>query len=363
VRVVFDGLLYRGAAATREPAVVTVTATGLRIEAGGTAEWWRYEEFRQTQGAHRGEPVRFEREGGGEAPAVVVDDPAILAAIAALGAGPAARRFRPRRSLARVAMAAVAGALAAGAALYLWIIPALAAVVARRVPVAWEEEVGRRTTDLLAPPGSRCDDAEVGAALEAMLARLQRAQPGSPYTYRVAVARHAAINAFAAPGGYVVVFSGLLEQADRPELVAGVLAHELQHVEQRHGTQAILRAIPLQLVIAAVAGDVSGLAGFAEMAGRLGSLRYQRGDEAAADRAALETLRAARIEPRGLVDFFRALEAKAADVPEQLAYLSTHPRTADRIARLESALDSLALTPEPLMSEQRWRALATRCSG
>ena len=74
--------------------------------------------------------------------------------------------------------------------------------------------------------------------LDAIVARLAAATP-TPRTIRAFVVDRKQVNAFAAPGGHVVLFRGLIEQAGNPEEVAGVLAHEIQHVAQRHATRAL----------------------------------------------------------------------------------------------------------------------------
>ena len=80
------------------------------------------------------------------------------------------------------------------------------------------------------------------------------------YTFQVYVANHEMINAFAAPGGYVVVNAGLLRATSNPEELSGVLAHEIAHVTNQHGTRSALRQIPIRLILAAATGEIVGLA-------------------------------------------------------------------------------------------------------
>ena len=93
------------------------------------------------------------------------------------------------------------------------------------------------------------------------------------------------VNAFAGSGGLIVVFRGLLERADTPEELAGVLAHEIQHVLHRDTTRAIFREASTGILVAALAGDVSAAAAFGVQAARvLGDLRYSREAEQEAAR-------------------------------------------------------------------------------
>ncbi len=360
MRLLFDGVVYGGTTATREDVVVTVTATALRVERPEGVEWWTYDELRQTRGHHHGEPVRLELGADESAPALVVEDPELVAAIRSLAVGALPAHLGGPRRVYRAIAVAAAGAVAVAGLLYFVLIPAMANAVADRVPVSWEEQLGSRMATAMAPEAARCGDPLVRETLEGIVARLQAARPASRYTYRVAVSRDAALNAFAAPGGYLVVNAGLLRHTARAEEVAGVMAHELAHVELRHGTRAILRDVPLRILLAAMGGDASGLSAVLAAAGDLGALRYRRADEAAADAEGLRMLRDAGMDPSGLAGFFRTLQREEGDGAAIPGYLSTHPRTADRLARLESA-DSGAPTMLPLATPQPWAALAQRC--
>src|SRR5438046_2895507 len=126
-----------------------------------------------------------------------------------------------------------------------------------------------------------------------------------PYPLRVYVVDMPTVNAFAAPGGSVVIFRGLLQRTDSPEQLAGVLAHEFQHVLQRHSTRAIIQHTSSGLLIAALTGDVTGpLAYGLEAARVLGHLRYSREAETEAGAEGLTMLLAARVDPAGMITFF-----------------------------------------------------------
>jgi len=359
---VWEGSYFDGRVAQREPVTVEVTPASLWIlRADGGRREWPYAEIRQTQGARAGDPVRLER--GPDPPEVLVlADPAVLAAIReavpqlrSRFANPAWRVLR-----GRLALAGSAAVLAIVAVAYFWGIPLLAARVAARVPVEWEERLGRSLVAQLAPDGLRCDDPERQWAVQQIVDRLVAAGPPVPYTFRIAIVDDSMVNALAAPGGYIVVYRGLLQETQTPEELAGVLAHEIQHVVQRHGTQAVLEEVPLRLVVAAVTGD-AGRAGRAlGVAATLGRLRYRRRDEAAADRAGMRMLQEARIAPDGMIRFFTRLDEQSKDVPALVAYLSTHPRNAARIAALERlALENDA--PVSALNRHQWGTLGAPC--
>lgn len=358
------GAYLDGRTAARQAATVRLMREGLEIttETEGT-RFWPYREVRQTQGSYAGEQVRLER--GGDLPeTLLIPDAAFLRSLheAAPHVGP--RFHDPRRRAARLKWTVVAGGgvLAATVALYLWGIPALAALLAPRVPVAWEENVGRAAVAFLAPPERRCGDPALGAALDAITGRLMAAGPPSPYTMRVYVVDHPVVNALATPGGYVVIFRGLLERTRAPEELAGVVAHELQHVLRRHTTRAIIQDVGTGLLLTALTGDMTGpLAYGLQTARALGELRYSRRAEEEADTEGMKMLLAARVDPAGMIAFFERMQQAEGAQPKALTYLSSHPMPAERIAQLRALAAAWPGPPDPVLPNEDWPVLAKRC--
>jgi Zn-dependent protease with chaperone function len=354
-----------GHAPVPRPAQVAIGHTGLEIallDGAGTFRW-PLVEVRQTQGVYAGEQVRLER-GGELAEVLLIDDVAFLSALRAAAphaAGafhdPARRRFRPGLAvLAGLAAVAVAGGL------YLWGIPALAGVAAERVPVAWEVELGEGATAQLAPAARRCMDPARQRRIDAILATLLEPLPDARYPFRVIVVDHPMVNAFAAPGGFIVVFRGLLERTETAEELAGVLAHEIQHVLHRHATRAILRQASTGILVAALVGDVSGVVAFGVQTARLlGDLRHSREAEHEADRDGMRLLHAARVDPRGMLAFFEALQKLEADAPAAIRYLSTHPTAADRLQALAVLASQAPHPPVKLLPDYDWGDIKRIC--
>lgn len=179
------------------------------------------------------------------------------------------------------------------------------------------------------------DNTPANAAIEDIGRRLT-AQ--SSHSYRWYVAKDASINAFAMPGGYIVVHTGLIDAAESPEELAGVIAHEVQHVEQRHSLQQIARELGLGAAISLLLGDAGNIG---SMATQLSGLKFSRDHEREADLRGLESLLAAGIDPAGMASMFRKLEAAAAGLSPP-ALLSSHPATAERIAAIEDAIKASA---------------------
>lgn len=352
---------YDGESAVPHELEVTLTPLGLAFWApDGKSTLWPYAEVQQTAGQHAGEPVRFEH-GGPLGRTLVIAEPGFLEALRAVSRkqGRFAGPLGQREALLAGGLALVA-LVGASVGLYRWGIPAIADVVAERVPIAWEEQLGKHVVESMVPESKRCTDKASVAALERIVTTLTANQQHR-YTYRVAIARDSQVNAFAAPGGYVVVNTGLLEKARSPEEVAGVLAHEIQHVQQRHATKAILRQLSLQAILTAVTGDMGALGAVIGAAGELGTLGYARAAEEEADREGMRLMMAARLDPKGMIGMFETLQAATEETPGVLQVLSTHPDTAARIAKLKTQSASARYAPVPLLADLSWKGVASGC--
>ncbi|MCA9501300.1 MAG: M48 family metallopeptidase, partial [Nitrospira sp.] len=169
------------------------------------------------------------------------------------------------------------------------------------------------------------------------------------------------VNAMAAPGGYVIVFRGLLQDTSSPEEFAGVLAHEIQHILLRHTMHLIVRHVSMAFVIAALSGDASGMMAYALQAAQtLQTLSYSRDAEDQADKQGFHLLQQAKIDPKGMITFFTKL-GKEQPVNDPLRYLSTHPATQDRLAHLTSLLPPDSRTYQTFPFQSEWSDINTSC--
>ena len=186
-------------------------------------------------------------------------------------------------------------------------------------------------------------DHEVRAYVRGIGARLARAAPGPPYPYSFSVANYREINAFALPGGPVWINRGVLQAATNESQVAGVLAHEIAHVAQRHAARQMSNAIVANLglgALSALLGNVGG-AGAARAAAGLGTnlwfLKFSRDDEAEADRVGLQILRRGGWDGRGMIELFEILTREHGRNPGAVeVFLSSHPAPADRMQALRA---------------------------
>ena len=147
------------------------------------------------------------------------------------------------------------------------------------------------------------------------------------------------LNAFAAPGGYMYFYTGIIKFLDNEAQFAGVLAHEMAHADLRHSTSMLTTAYGVQILLSIVLGQAdSQLADIvANLAYGLGQLAYSRNMEYQADAHAVEYLYETSYDARGIADFFIKLD----DAPRPPQFLSTHPSPENRIEKINEVWQAL----------------------
>ncbi|MGW8390464.1 M48 family metallopeptidase [Pseudoduganella sp. HUAS MS19] len=205
--------------------------------------------------------------------------------------------------------------------------------LAAQVPLHYETQIGEL---VLARSRAESTLIEKGPAYEAVRAIGARLTTGSRFQYRWFVADNKQVNAFAAPGGVVVVNTGLIALASTPEELAGVLAHEVAHVERRHSLSQMIENVGTVAALGMLLGDWSDtIAG--SMATQLLSLKYSRNAELDADSYGMQRMIAAGIDPASMAAFFDKLSDKDKG-SAAAAILSSHPASKERARALREQL-------------------------
>jgi len=215
--------------------------------------------------------------------------------------------------------------------------------------VSDEIELGRKFNILIRSRLPMVEDPEILAYTQSVLERLQRQMPPQPFPITVGVIRNGALNAFVGPGGHVFVYTGLLQHLEDESAFAGVLAHELAHVSQRHLASRIERSrwVSIGTLLGALAGAMlGGDAGSALLYGSLAGgqsamLSYSREEEREADQVGMNYLVGAGFRPQGMAQSFetiRRLRWLSGSMP---AYLSTHPGLDERVSHMKDRVDRM----------------------
>jgi len=323
-----------------------------------------YRSLRQTQGFYEAEPIRLEW-GGDLAEAIIIQESAFLSSLHQK-AGRNAKHFHnpSNRSLRlKLTLAAAVASILIAVSLYLWGIPAMATAVTPYVPIPWEKKLGAGVMAHFASLENLCNDEVLLQSVDQILSRLISGRSDIPYTFEISIIDSPMVNAFAAPGGYIGLYHGLIKQTGSPEELAGVLAHEVQHIIKRHSTQALLQQASSQILMAALSGDVSGAQSFGlANAGQLVLLTNSRRAEREADMEGMKMLIASGIDPEGMITFFEGMKEKEDKMPGFFKYFSSHPGTQGRITHLKSLLKQAAQRPvKNIFKDGEWDKIKKSC--
>ncbi|MFT5049359.1 MAG: putative Zn-dependent protease [Chlamydiales bacterium] len=228
------------------------------------------------------------------------------------------------------------------------------------LPYSVDETIGEAVVDAMDAGGSEVEDEELRAGIQTILDRLtpHTGLPDAKFEFRII--DNEQVNAFALPGGYLTIYTGLIEQAESADMVAGVLAHEIAHVTRRHGLRRIAHSVGTFAGLRLLLGDTSGLLGIATELFTLASVNdYSQEQETDADEEGTRILVDAQVDPHGLIAFFEHIEELQGELPAALEWLSTHPETGGRIASVRSRIAELD-EREALPFDIDWEALRER---
>lgn len=179
------------------------------------------------------------------------------------------------------------------------------------LPTSVDRTLGDSAQDSMAQFGKPVEDEEVRALCLAIFDALKvHAPQDEGFEYRLEILENELPNAFAMPGGQMVILTGLLEIMEGPEEVSGVLAHELAHVYRRHSLRRLLQATGLFTIGQIALGDVTGAAAMLASAAGFAALQhYSREAEEDADLRGVELMHRAGIDPEHLASAFQKLQA------------------------------------------------------
>jgi len=224
---------------------------------------------------------------------------------------------------------------------YFYGLPAAAESVVARIPVETEVRLGRSALDWL--DGNVWFDAshvdqDTQDSLTERFGELHQGLAMSPHiSLEFRHSKMLGPNAFALPGGTIVITDQMVELGGSEEEILAVLAHEIGHVEERHSMRQILQSSGIALLAATVTADAATVSTtVAGLPAILAQTKYSRGFETEADDFAFGLLKGNNISPGVFADLMGRLGTDS-ELYESLSFLSTHPVTSDRIERARAA--------------------------
>ena len=361
-RLAWPGRYSDGRTAAFSRVEARIGADGLSIagEDGVPRETWPCDEVRLVDGPDESGAIRLGRRGS-DARLSIADGDGLRALELHC---PALHKSIGDETSWRLIAIWSGAALAALAFLILGVIPYLADHASQWVSPRLEAQLGDQLADVLIrltvaaddKDHAECTNAKGRAALDELVAPLA-GELSLPNKLRVRVINSKILNAIALPGDQILVFKGLIDFAQGPNEVAGVLAHEMGHLQLEHPMRLVIRESGTAFLVGLVMGDIFGGSAISFGGTALLVTAFGRDAESAADAEAVTLMSKAGLEIAPFGAFFERLNAKGdGDIP--IPFLRTHPPSDQRAKLIEAAPagGAQALTPAA------WQDLKAICN-
>jgi beta-barrel assembly-enhancing protease len=231
-----------------------------------------------------------------------------------------------------------------GCTLVYFSLPSISSALAKAIPIETEKKLGQSLASIYLKDANIHDSLSIK-----MMAFFDLLEIPSPYEYSIQVIRSDEVNAFAMPGGTIVIYTGLLQKMKAYPALVALLGHESAHVEKRHTLQSLSRHLALSATLQLLFGASDVITMMAGQAANLSGLKYSRKLEKEADESAVKLLTRTQISAKGMVDLMESLQQINTD-DHSLEFLESHPLTSKR---LEFARAAFASQTQP----KEWPAL------
>lgn len=228
------------------------------------------------------------------------------------------------------------------------------------ISTAEEVTLGKEMSVEVAKQYPIYNNAAVTAYVQAVGNKIVQHCDRTDIAYHFAVINKNEANAFSLPGGYVYVYTELMQDADDEAEFAAVIAHEVAHVAARHSTERLTDEYGYQFIAGLVLGDNPNATAklISDLAATGGFLKYSRDDEHEADQLGAKYLYAAGYDPQAMVDFLQKLKTLEASEPTKFeTWLMTHPTTSERLARVTTEVAGFPKLGNPVRNALAYAAI------
>lgn len=349
-------IFFDGVSSRRRQVMLTLGDALEIVEEGGTPVRWAYADIRRADS-----PAGILRLAATSAPSLA----RLEIRDAALAADVITRCIRldehqtSRRGVAKIVGWSVAAAVSI-VCVVLFGVPLAADRLAPLVPKPVERRIGDAAEVQMKTIFGRsvCEDPAGKAAFTKLVNRLRDAAGLDDDSMTAGVLPTAVPNAFALPGGKVFVLKGLLDKAESPDELAGILAHELGHLKHHDNMRGLIYNGGTSFLIGLLFGDVTGSSAVIFASRSLVEASYSREAETAADTFAIEVMHKLGRSPKPAAELMFRVTGKEGG-STLTTILASHPLTEDRLARMTS--EDRPVSGPPLLTDKEWQALKGVC--
>lgn len=215
-----------------------------------------------------------------------------------------------------------------------------------------EEKLGEIFWDTFKGTEKEIKVEEIKNAIDSILNKICESNHINRDELKLHILRKDEVNAFALPNNHLVVFSGLVTECENEAALAGVMCHELAHLELDHVMKKLVKELGLSVLISMTTGSSGDM--IKETAKMLSSTAYDRNLEKEADIKAIDYMVNAGLDPEHFATFLFNLKMDVPDIVEQLSWISTHPELEERAKYIIEESKNRYFSEEPILTVESW---------
>lgn len=219
-----------------------------------------------------------------------------------------------------------------------------------------EQKLGNIFWNAIANTENELTEKEVVLAVDSMLSKVCIANNINSTNIKMHLIIKDEVNAFALPGGHLVIYTGLIKKAENPEELLGVICHELAHIELQHVKKKLLKEVGLSVLLSITTGN-TGTEIIQETVKQLSSSSFDRKLEKEADIKSVEYLYAANIDPKPFSKFLNRIAEENPEMDKLFSWISTHPDSKERARYVLEYCQKLKGKFVQIMPNEAWNQL------
>jgi beta-barrel assembly-enhancing protease len=225
----------------------------------------------------------------------------------------------------------------------------------KKITESTEEKVGDLIWEFFNKSEKEIKDKEIVAKVDSILSQICKKNKIDRKKIKFHVLKKDEVNAFALPANRLIIFSGLIDACENEEELAGVMGHELAHIEKQHVMKKLVKEIGLSVLVSMSTGG--GGDAVREAARLLSSSAFDRNLEREADRTSVDYLVNAEIDPEPFANFLYRLSTEGPSLPKQLSWLNTHPDSEERAKLIIEYIGEREIEKNKVLYEGSWENL------